>query len=93
MGMGDISQMTYEEICDICKRYSSGDSKLGKGPGDMISRITKALGGGITREKISNLLDHFKINILGYLNSHMDTLKIKKKKEEQELSMLLFFHK
>jgi hypothetical protein len=52
MGNGDVSQLTYVEICDLCKRYSRGDSRPGKGPRDMISRITKAPGGGITRVEI-----------------------------------------
>jgi hypothetical protein len=41
MGRGDISQMGYDDICDLCRRYSRGISKHGKGPRDISVRITK----------------------------------------------------
>jgi hypothetical protein len=35
--------------------------------------------GGVTRIKLGNLLENFKIDILGTIGSQLDTLKIKKK--------------
>jgi hypothetical protein len=85
MGKGDISHLTYPEICDLCKHISRGKSKYGKGPRDSISRVNKSSIGGVSREDIGNLLDNFKTKILSTLGSQLNTLKIKQKKEVEDL--------
>jgi hypothetical protein len=42
MGGGDISQIEYDHICELCKIYSQGTSKHGKGLRDISARITKS---------------------------------------------------
>jgi hypothetical protein len=44
MGVGYVFRLLYGDICDLCKRYSRGNSGPGKGPRDMIARITKTSG-------------------------------------------------
>jgi hypothetical protein len=92
MGAGDISQMTYNDICELCKRYSRGITKSGKSPRDLVSRVTKPSGGGVTRTEIGNMLDNFKTDILSSFSSQLDTFQAKKKKEEADLALarLLF---
>jgi hypothetical protein len=90
MGAGDISQMTYEEICELCKFYSCGNAKYGKGPRDTVSKITRSSGGGVTRDELGNLLDNFKTDILSSLISQLDTMQYRKKKEEADLALSIF---
>jgi hypothetical protein len=71
---GDISQIGYDQIHEICKRYSWGTSKHGKGPRDVSIKITKSFEGGSTHAKIDNLLKKIKTNILSSLSSQFDTL-------------------
>jgi hypothetical protein len=90
MGAGDISQMTSNDICELCKRYSRGITKSGKNPRDLVSRITNPSGGGVTRTEIGNMLDNFKTNILSSFSSQLDTFQAKKKKEEVDLTLVVF---
>jgi hypothetical protein len=74
MGRGDISNLGYDAICEMCKIYSRGNSKHGKDPRYVATRIMKSTGGGVTLVDIGNLLDNFKMDILGSLSSQFDTL-------------------
>jgi hypothetical protein len=40
--------------------------------------------------ELGNLLENFKTNILGTISSQLDTLKIKKKQEEEEATLTIF---
>ena len=77
MGGGDISQEIYDDICDHCRRYSRGISKNSKGPWVVSTRAIKPTTGGVTRTKLGNLLDYFKIDILSSLASQIDTLQVR----------------
>jgi hypothetical protein len=41
MGGGDISQQYYDVILELCRKYSRGTSKIGKGPRDILTRTGK----------------------------------------------------
>jgi hypothetical protein len=43
MGGGDVSQSDYEVILEICRKYSRGTYKIGKGPRDILERIKSRL--------------------------------------------------
>ena len=81
MASGDVSQKTFEEIIELCRKYSRSRAKAGKG-----IRATKSTG-GITKVELGNLLENFKIDILGTISAQMDTLSIKKKFEDEALAM------
>jgi hypothetical protein len=70
MGDRDISQLTYDENCELCRRYSSNTTNFGRDPRDIVSKVTKSSSGGVvTRAKIENLLDNFKTdNVLARQN-------------------------
>ena len=51
---------------------------------DSLTRTNKVLGGGITEEKIGNLLEDFKTEILGTLTKQLDFLQEKHKRFEAE---------
>jgi hypothetical protein len=93
MGGGDVSQLEYDIILELCHKYSRGTSKTGKGPRDILTRTGKTVGGGVTRVDIKNMLEDFKTDILSSLSSQLDTLQMKKKKEETKLSFGHIFPK
>jgi hypothetical protein len=80
MESGDISHKPFVEICEMCKNYSRSRAKTRKKVCDPYNISLKLVSsGGITRVEIGNLLEHFKIDILSTIGSHLDTLKLKKK--------------
>lgn len=80
MGKGDISQLPLSDIGELCVHLSRGKSKTGKGPRDPSPiRVNKSSTGSMSREKIGNMLDEFKTNILGIPSEQIDTLKLQNK--------------
>jgi hypothetical protein len=61
---------------------STVESKIGKGV-----RAIKLAGGGVTRIELGNLLENFKTDILGTLSSQIDSMNIKKKFEDEALTI------
>ena len=82
MAVGDVSQKSFEEIVELFQKYSRSKSKAGKGV-----RAIKSVGGGVTRTELGNLLENFKIDILGTLSSQIDSMNIKKKFEDEALTI------
>ena len=78
----DVSHKSFEDIVEMCKKYSRSKAKVGKGV-----RVVKSSFGGITRLELGNLLENFKTNILGTISAQMDTLNIKKKFEDEALAI------
>jgi hypothetical protein len=93
MGEGDISQRDYDVILELYRKYSIGTSKSGKGPRDILTRTSKTVGGGVIRAEIGNMLEEFKTNVLISLSSQLDTLQMKKKKQNIERALAIFFPK
>ena len=85
MGAGDVSKLSYDDVCELCKRYSRGNSKVGGGPRDPSSKLVKSVAGaGVTSAEMGNLFENFKIDILSTLSSQLDVLQAKKKLEKQD---------
>ena len=82
MEVGYISQKPFEEIIELCRKYSHSKSKHGKG-----IRAIKSAGGGVTWIELGNLLENFKTYILGRLSSQIDSMNIKKKFEDEALTI------
>ena len=55
MAAGDISQKPFEEIIELCQKYSRSKAKARKG----IIAI-KLAGGGVTWTKLGNILENLK---------------------------------
>lgn len=69
MGKGDVSQLSFGEICDLCKHISRGKARIGKNMRDpVMSRINKSTIRTVNRAKICILLDNFKTYIPGSLS-------------------------
>ena len=69
MGKGNIYQENFADIIDLCIRSSRGSTRLKSAERDMITRDSKISGESITCAKIGNLLEDFKIDILGTLTT------------------------
>jgi hypothetical protein len=81
MGSSDVSRLTFEEICDLCRRYSRSQAKSSKGPRITLSKVTKSTTSGVTMIELGNLLENFKTNFIGTLSLQLDTLQIKRNKK------------
>ena len=67
MGTRDVSQLTFEDTSNLCKKCLQSKAKSGKGIRD--TRINKSASGGVTRVELGNLLENFKTDILSTLSS------------------------
>ena len=54
MSKGDISTLPFEEIAELCEKYSRSKAKIGKRT--ISSKATKSTSASVTRAKIGNLL-------------------------------------
>ncbi|GLJ22804.1 hypothetical protein SUGI_0429720 [Cryptomeria japonica] len=89
MGGGDITQSTWAEIGQICKKYSRSTSKKNKKfkPGAPLS----ASGTRVSRLELSLLLKDFKEDIINNMATQLDTLVAKKKHEEADAFLAEFY--
>ena len=91
MGVGDISLLPFDDIGILCQKYSRSKAKHGKGVRD--TRVNKSTSGGVTRVELGNLLENFKTDILGTLSSQLDTIKVKRRQDEENLVLSIFCSK
>ena len=82
MGKGDVSNLPFEEIAELCQNYSRSRTRSGKRA--MTSKITKSTTGNITRAELGNLFEDFKTDLMSTFGNQIDTLKTKKRQDEQE---------
>jgi hypothetical protein len=85
LSSGDVHQNPFAEIVDYCRRYSRGQDKIGKAPRDSFSRNTRQSSGTVSRIELGNLLKNFKEDILSTISNQLDTIKLKKKQEEETI--------
>jgi hypothetical protein len=90
MGYGDISSLPFEQICEMCRKYSRGKAKAGKSQRDALSKVTKTATGSITKAEIGNLLENFKTELMGTLSSQFDAFNTKKRQEEENAALAIF---
>ena len=64
MASRDVSHKSFEDIVEMCRKYSRSKAKAGKGV-----RAVKTSSGGITRLELGNLLENFKTDILGTISA------------------------
>ena len=90
LGKGDISKESFENIVELCKRYSRGSSrnkKWDKLEQDVFDRTQNSSNGGSTRAKIGNLLENFKIEMMRSISSEIDVLREKQKQAVEYLTL------
>ena len=81
MAFGDVSRKSFEEIIDLCRKYSRSKEKTERGV-----RATKSTG-SITRIELGNLLENFKTDILETISEQVNSVNIKKKFEDEALAI------
>jgi hypothetical protein len=90
LSSGDVHQNHFADIADYCRRYSRGQAKTSKASRDYFSRNTRQSSGTVTIIELGNVLENFKTNILSTSSNQLDTLKLKKKQEE-EIVLAIFY--
>jgi hypothetical protein len=80
MGTSDVFQLPYDDICELCRRYSRGNFKIGKNSSEPSSQYFKsAAKTRVIGVEIVNSIENFNVDIISSLNSQLDILKDKKK--------------
>ena len=49
MGVGDISFLPFDQISELCRKYSRGREKTWKDPRESLSKFSKSASGSVTR--------------------------------------------
>ena len=76
MASSDIYHKTFDEISELCMKYSRSRAKNGKKLRDGFPRASKPVNtSGVIRIEIGSLLESFKTYILGTIRSQFDALK------------------
>ena len=65
MGKGYVSYLPFDEITELCQKYSWGRARKGKR--DITSKITKSTTRSVYRADFGSLLEDFKDDILSNL--------------------------
>ena len=69
MGTGNVFQLAYDDICELCRRYSRGNFKTGKNSKKLLSLFLKSTTKTrVLRAEISNLFENSNGDINDSLN-------------------------
>jgi hypothetical protein len=85
MEKGDVFQLSYDDICELCIRYSRGISRVGKNSREISSFSSKSA--TKTRDigaEINDLFEHFKTDFISSLNSKLNVLRVNTNQEKSE---------
>ena len=75
MGIGDVFQLPYDDVCELCRRYSRGKFKADKNiPPSQFLKYAAEI--GVTRAEIGDLFKILESDIIISLNSQMDILRV-----------------
>jgi len=86
IGKGEVFQLSYDDVCELCIRYSRGISKAGKNSREFSSFFSKsATRTGDIRVEINVLFENFKVDFISSLNSKLDFLQVQKNQEIEEV--------
>jgi hypothetical protein len=91
MSSGYVYQNLFPDIAKYRKRYSRSQDKTRKSVRDLINRITKPTPVGVTRIELGNLIENLKTYILNTINTQHDTIKMKRKQEEENATLAIFY--
>lgn len=88
MSRGDISQFPYGDIKTVFKNHSRDARKKGRSIQGLVnsSPSTSSL-----KHEIRSMFEDFKSEILHKFALHMDTMKIKRRQEDGERELAIFF--
>ena len=85
MGTSNAFQLSYDDICELCRRYSRGNFNTGNNSKELLSLFLKsAAKTRVLRAEISNVFKNSNADINYSLNSELVVLQVKEKHEEFE---------
>lgn len=88
LARGDIYQLSYEDINIVFRNYSRAARKKGRGS----QPITSASSSNASiKSEIGNMLKYLNSEMLQNLAMQVDTLHIKRKQEEADRALAIFF--
>ena len=87
IGKGDISKMSFEDICDICRNYSRSHRSIHENSSKF---STMGNASGISKREIGNLLEDLKTDLLNHMGKQIDTLYSRRKHEEAEKALVVY---
>ena len=85
---GDICQFPYDDIKIVFKNYSRASTKKGRSSQRLVSSSPSTTS---IKHELGNMLDDFKSEMLQTLALQMDIMHIKRKKEEAERKLAIFY--
>ena len=86
IGKGDVFQLSYDDVCELCIRYSRGISKAGKNSREVSSFFSKfTTKTRDIRAEINVLFENFKYDFISSLNSELNVLQVQKNQEFDEV--------
>ena len=86
IGKGNVFQLSYDDVCELCIRYSRGISKAGKNSREASYFFSKStIRRGDIRAEINVLFENFKYDFISSLNSQLDVLQVQKNQEIEEV--------
>jgi len=77
IGKCNVFQLSYDDVCELCIRYSRGISKAGKNSREFSSFFSKS--STRTRDirvEINVLFENFKVDFISSLNSKLDVSQV-----------------
>jgi len=86
IGKGDVFQLSYDDVCELCIRYSRGISKAGKNSREVSSFFSKfTTRTRDIRAEINVLFENFKYDFISSLNSQLNVLQVQRNQEFDEV--------
>lgn len=83
VGKGDVYQLSFQEICELCKNILRGKENYGRSPQDLVTaRESKLTTGLVSQTELNNLL-----NILDSLNDQIEMLRMQNKKNFENVAL------
>ena len=87
IGKGDISKLSFDDICDICRNYSRSHRSI-RGHTSKFSTMGNT--SGVSKCELGNLLEDLKTDLLNHMGKQIDTLYSRRKHEEAKKALVLY---
>jgi len=87
LGQEDIAQKSFDQICDLCKKFSRNQYRSGKGIQNR-NKKTKSTNDMIIG--LENKMDNMKIEIMNIVSKQIYSLKFQQKLVEEQESLSIF---
>jgi len=85
---GDIYRLSYGDIKIVFKNHSRASRKKGRASQGLVSPSPSTTS---IKNDIGNMLEDFKSEIIHTFKLKMDTMQIKRKQEEAERTLVIFY--